>query len=323
MKLQQLRHLLAVTDAGSLRGAARALGVAQPAITRSIRDLERELGATLFERKARGVVPTGMGEVFVRRARAVESELDRARDELAQLQGRAHGRVSVALSLVAHLALLPRVLRAFRERYPEVRLEVTEGLYSGIGPRLADGAIDCYIGPPPNPPQDGLLVEKLFDNTRVIVGRKGHPLAGAKSLRELAGADWLVTTVTQRTEDELLPLFEQKGLPPPRITMQSRSSMTALVSIAYTDVLAMLPVQWVESALLADAVQVIPVKEVIQAPPICIVQRSGLPLTPAAEHFCDLIRRAAVQWAGTRAARKTGEAGQGGRRKAGGGRGTG
>ena len=82
MKIHHLRDVLAVAEHGSLRAAARHLGVAQPALTRSIRELERELGAILFERSVSGVVVTAVGERFIRRANAAHSELLRARDEV-------------------------------------------------------------------------------------------------------------------------------------------------------------------------------------------------------------------------------------------------
>src|SRR6188508_1885518 len=89
MKLHQIRDLLAVAEKGSLRAAARQLGLAQPSISRSIRELERELGAPLLERQARGTVLTPTGKLFASRAGAAASELRRAREEIAQLHGEA------------------------------------------------------------------------------------------------------------------------------------------------------------------------------------------------------------------------------------------
>lgn len=85
MKLSHLWNVLAVAELGSLRAAGRKMGVAQPAITRSIRELEHDLGATLFERHAKGVRLTEIGRAFIARAEAVQSELRRARDEIEQL----------------------------------------------------------------------------------------------------------------------------------------------------------------------------------------------------------------------------------------------
>ncbi|WP_394788191.1 LysR family transcriptional regulator [Rhodoferax sp.] len=292
MKLHHLRDLLAVAEQGSLRAAARELGMAQPAITRSIQELERELGVPLFERKARGAVPTAMGEAFIRRARSISNELLRARDEIEQLRGMTHGNLRVALSMVPHIAMLPYALRPFRQKYPNVRLDIIDAVFPTVATEISDGMIDCYIGPPPEYLPGELIAEQLFLNTRVIMGRKGHPLAQAKSLRELAQAEWVTTSITSKAEHELGPLFLQHGLPPPNLVLQAHSALTLIVSLLHSDLLTMLPVQWASFALTKDTLQAIEVVELLAAPPICIIQRAGLPLTPAAEYFCDLMRRA-------------------------------
>lgn len=294
MKIHHLRDVLAVAERGSLRAAARHLGVAQPALTRSIRELERELGTALFERRSTGVVTTEIGARFIRRAGAAQSELQRAREEVAQLQGQTTGSISVCLSTVGHLALLPETLRPFRARYPGVHLDVFEGVFPTYERGLRDGTLDFYIGPAPEAPAtSGLVVEKLFDNQRVIIGRKDHPLARARTLRQLADAEWITTSITRKAEEELGPLFAQHGLPPPKLVMQSHSALTFLVAITSSDLLMMLPVQWLKSPFTRNLLHPLRVTEPLPAPPICIVHRAGLPLTPAAEYFCDMVRRAA------------------------------
>ena len=294
MKIHHLRDVLAVAERGSLRAAARHLGVAQPALTRSIRELEHELGCALFERHATGVVITDIGARFIRRAGAAHRELRRASEEVAQLQGQTHGSISVCLSTVGHIALLPETLRRFRERYPDVHLDVFEGVFPTHERALREGTLDCYIGPAPDAKSAaGLVLEKLFDNQRVIIGRRGHPLARARSLRQLAGAEWITTSITQKAEEELGPLFAQHGLPPPKLVMQSHSALTFIVAITSSDLLMMLPVQWLSSPLTREILQPLRVTEPLPAPPVCVARRAGLPLTPAAEYFCDMVRRAA------------------------------
>ncbi|RKE38571.1 LysR family transcriptional regulator [Paraburkholderia sp. BL23I1N1] len=293
MKLQSLHEFLAVADRGSLRAAARHLGTGQPAISRSIRELERELGVVLFERSAAGVRLTSMGETFLRRASAVRTELQRAKEELDQMRGETHGHVTLACSSVPHLALLPDSLRPFRRRFPGVKLNVIDSVFPGIELRLRDGTVDFYVGPVPKDVSGELAVVKLFDNIRVIVGRKGHPLANAGTLRNLVDAEWITTSITHKAEEELGPLFAEHGLPAPRLVMQAHSALTFLVAMASSELLMMLPIQWPNATLWKDVLQVIPVSEVLPAPPICLVYRHGLPLTPAASHLCDLIQRAA------------------------------
>ena len=111
MKPNHIRDVIAVAERGSLRSAARHLGIAQPAITRSIRELEHELGVTLFERHVTGAALTPIGKAFLCAAqRPSNLELQRTKDEIQQLKGLKTGSVAVGLSTAGHVALLPRVL---------------------------------------------------------------------------------------------------------------------------------------------------------------------------------------------------------------------
>ena len=293
MKLMHLRHVTEVAERGSLRAAARHLGIAQPAITRSIREVEHELGVTLFERHARGVVLTPMGQVFLRRASAIQNELRLATDEIAQLRGGTTGQVSVSLSSAVQMALLPRVIAPFRKRFPDVYLSLNEGSFPMAEASLLEGSIDFYVGPlPALPPSGELLVEKLFDNTRLVFGRKGHPKAGARSLSELADARWIRTLVAVDKSAELAHVFQKYGLEPPRVEITAASTMAIIYAAANSDLLTMLPKQWLEFIATRELLQPIYIEEPLPAPPICIVCRARLPLTPAAEFLADLFRRA-------------------------------
>ena len=292
MKLNSLRDFMAVAERGSLRAAARQLAVTQPAITRSIQELEKELGVVLFERRAKGVSLTKMGELFLRRSKAVRSELQRAQDEIDQLRGEMHGNVCVCMSSIPQMAMLPDAMAAFRQRYPDVKLDIIDGLLPSVESELKDGIVDCYIGPTLDDVSLELRAGKLFDSVRVIVGRRGHPLANARSLRDLVDAEWVTTSITYLAEEELSPLFASYGLPPPRLIVQAHSALTFLFTVAYSDLLILLPIQWTQAALFRQALQRINVAEALPAAPICIVRRNSLPLTPAADYFCDMIRRA-------------------------------
>ena len=87
MRLTQIRDFLTVVETGSITAAARALGVSQPGITKSIGGLEAELAVALLQRTPRGVTLTRFGRSFYARARAAHSELDKAQQELLQMKG--------------------------------------------------------------------------------------------------------------------------------------------------------------------------------------------------------------------------------------------
>jgi len=292
MKLNQLRDMVAIVERGSLRAAARHLELAQPALTRSIRTLEHELGTTLFEREARGMVLTPMGRLFYLRASSVVNELRRAREELEQTSGDMQGTVVAGLSIMPHVGMLPSALPAFRNKFPKVKLKIIEGLYPAIEVGLRDGSIDFYLGASPHAsPAPGLVAEVLFENTRTIVGRKNHPLSGAKSIKELGQAEWATTSVNYNAADDLDELFAKYKMPAPKVMLQAHSAMSVMVALTYSDLLAILPVQWNEFPLTRGALQMINIRERLPAPSIVCIRRPDLPLTPAAECFCDLLRR--------------------------------
>ena len=300
MTLNQIRNVVAIAERGSLRSAARALGVTQPAVTRSIRELEHELGVTLFERKATGMALTSLGDAFVRRASGIQHEVERVRGEMEQLKGNLTGTVSVGLSTAAHVALLSRVIGPFERRYPDVKLRVVEGLFPTMERDLQDGVIDFYVGPLADDASPAeLIVEQLFENTRHVFGRPGHRLARATSLGELSGARWVVDSLTVVGSDELRPLFASFGLPAPEVAVCGQTSLSTIVSAANSNLLAVLPQQWTAFLESTGLLVRIPIRETLPAATICMVTRARLPLTPLAENLADLFRRAAIHHAET------------------------
>ncbi|WP_309684271.1 LysR substrate-binding domain-containing protein [Polaromonas sp.] len=292
MKLNQMRDMVAVVERGSLRAAARHLNLAQPALTRSIGALERELGVTLFERQARGMVLTSAGKLFHRRASAVVNEVRRAHEDFEQTGGDMRGSITVGLSIMPHMGMLPQALPVYRRRYPLVRLKIIEGLYPAMEAGLQDGSIDFYLGASPKgEPADGLVAQTLLHNTRTVIGRKGHPMAGAKSIKDLAKIEWATTTLDFNAEMDLNELFAKYKMPPPVITLQTHSALSVMVALSSCDLLAILPAQWNEFSLTRNVLQVINIKEKLPAPDIVMIRRPDLPLTPAADHFCDLLKR--------------------------------
>ena len=294
MKFTHLRDLITVAQQGGLRRAARHLGVAQPGVSRSIRELEHELGATLFERTTTGMVLTPAGEAFCRRGVAIQHELQRACDEVRQLTGVARGLVSVALSTAAQVSMLPATLRPFLRRYPGVQLQFTEAVFPEIEANLRDGSIDFYVGAVWKQDLSAELTsEKLFDNKSVVLGRKGGPFAGARSLRDLSEARWIISSAASKAAT-MQPIFDSYGLPAPEIAVRARTSMSIITVAASSDLLAMVPQQWLGSARSIGQLARIPLREDLPGPSIYIVTKSSLPLTPAAEHLADLFRRAAL-----------------------------
>ena len=301
MKLTHIRNFLAVAECGSVQAAARELGITQPAVTRSIRDMEQELGAPLFERSVSGMKVTPVGQAVRRRASGVQAEIGRIHDEVAQLTGRGSGTVSVGLSFVAHAGLLPKVIGPFRRTAPNVRLEIKESLYDAMKSDLDSGVIDFYVGPmrPGEPHEGKLWIEPLFENRRQIYCRRNHALANAKSLADLNGASWVTASATRNSQRELSALFSHYGLPPPHVAVNAQTMLSMMFIAGSSDLLTALPQQLQKMLSLNSNLVRIPVSEKLLPATICIVRRAETPLTPAAEMLSDLFRRTAIAHAAT------------------------
>src|SRR5260370_803671 len=166
MDLRQLRYFVAVAERGGCSAAASTLNVAQSALSRHIKLLEHELGGALFERGARGVAVTESGKVLLTRRRWLWRTLDEIKAEIVTENRAPGGRVrlgapsTLADNFYAPLACL------FAERFPRVKLELSEGLTEEMTDRLLRGELDLAIvtAPRPNDHLDyqTLVVEQVF-----------------------------------------------------------------------------------------------------------------------------------------------------------------
>ena len=295
MKLHHLRDFIAIVEKGSISAAAKSLGMVQTSLSRSIRELEKELKVPLFERHARGVTLTPMGMKFVKHAQLAVRELEKGREVIGQMGGEPHGNMTVCISGVSNITLLNVALAPFKKRYPLVNLDLVEGVYPLIERRLKEGTIDLYVGPAPYKlPSPELKLEELFNVPRVVLSRKGHPLSNASTLRDLLKAEWLTTSITDRAENEFGEIFERLGLPAPRLSIRVGSALTLITALTGCDALAISSKAWADLPLFKELITVIPVQETIAGPSVCLIYRAAVPPTPAAEYFCDMIRRAAV-----------------------------
>lgn len=145
MDIRQLVALIAVAEEGSVTGAARRLGLVQPAVSRQIRSLEAELGVQLFERTSAGMQVTDSGEVMLDRARRAVAELERARAELQPSTDDVRGVVSVGLLDSMTDVLAGRLVSAVHDAYPKVRLQILTAYSGHLREWLSSGDLDLAL----------------------------------------------------------------------------------------------------------------------------------------------------------------------------------
>ncbi|WP_454862569.1 LysR substrate-binding domain-containing protein [Paraburkholderia fungorum] len=294
MKIHHLRDFVGIAQARSVRAAARELGLAQPALTRSLHELETELGMPLLERHARGVTLTDAGHAFFRRAQCAMEELRRGRDEVAQIHGQMSGSVAVGMSSAAWLSLMPDAYKDFRSAFPQIRLRLLDGVFAVLEPRLLNGSLDFIVGPRPVEPLDhGYRVELLFRNELVIGCREGHTHADVTDLNELIETEWLLSGIRPKAEEELQQLFGARGLRSPGSVTRVDSGIGLAILLSSTDAVAQVPHQWLEMSVFGRQIHRIPIADRIAGPDIVQISRAGVPLTPAAERFSTMLKRVA------------------------------
>ena len=146
LKIHHFRDFVAIAEAQSIRGAARELGLAQPYVSRSLKELETDLGVALLKRHATGVELTTAGERFLIRARIALGEFQKGHEEMQNWDAQSGGRVFIGLSSPPILVLLPQLYKNFRRQCPGVHLQIMETTFPQVEPMLRDGRVDFYVG---------------------------------------------------------------------------------------------------------------------------------------------------------------------------------
>jgi LysR family transcriptional regulator, regulator of abg operon len=192
MKTTQLRTLVAIAEHGTLMAAANALCLSQPAVTKSIKELEARLGVQLLVRSGSGIRLTPYGEALLRRARTVVGEIERAEQELEAMKTSSAQTIQIGVSLLAASIVVPDAIHAFRARFSSVQLDVHEYQTTRLIDGLRDGSFDMCIGfTGEGDAGTEFRVVPLGSVAQSLAVKRGDPLASETRLERLREAHWL------------------------------------------------------------------------------------------------------------------------------------
>jgi DNA-binding transcriptional LysR family regulator len=225
MELRHLRHFAAVVELGNLSKAADKVFISQPALTRSIKNLEDLVGATLLERRPRGVVPTPAGATLYEYARLMLNEAARARAEIKAIAAGAKGHLAVGMAAMFADHIVDRAVARVCADDADVSMTVRQGFLEELVEALADGRLDVIfsnLGQGQLP--DELAVESVYELRAYAYAGAGHPLVGRKRLtkEDLLDARWAVVDQPHMA-DFLDRYFSADGLPAPRHVVRTNS----------------------------------------------------------------------------------------------------
>lgn len=192
-KIQQLRMFNEIIQNGSIRAAAKKMNLSQPALTRSLRELEQVLGATLIIRSNDGAILTEAGKSFSVYSSLILEELERATIDIKQINQKVESNVAFGISSLLAVTILSSVIKDYKKRHPSINVLLKEAQLSTLLPSLREGLLDFAVGTLDEiMPLGEFIVEPLFTAPFSIVARKGHPLIQSTSLDDLKHAKWLL-----------------------------------------------------------------------------------------------------------------------------------
>lgn len=285
--LNDLLSFQAVAELGSFRRAAEAVHLSQPAFSRRINKLERALGVRLLERTTRQVRLTAVGREFERKVRVLLTDLDTTLLELRGVAATRMGEVTVACVPSAAYYYLSRVLRAYREANPKVRVRVYEASANEALAAVCNGEADFglnFIGAD----EGALEFEPLMEERFVAACHRDHPLARRKSVSwaQLRGHDCI--TVGRNSGNRLLIDQALAGRASrPECIYETRHVTTALGLVEAGLGVAAVPTTSMPPPGHPILVAV-PLVDPTVTRTIGLLRRRGVALTPTAQPLYDL-----------------------------------
>ena len=267
LDLRHLRQLIFIAENRSIRAAAKALAITQPALSRSIRALEEELGSKLLERGPHGTTLTKVGRTLVTYARIIDAKLSLAAKEIQEVQDDSIERVSFGTSWLAELVLTSSLIDRILEQRPTIRMATTVGDYEALAPRLMSGELDFVVGPPPiSARTPGVVSTLLMEFPAAVVVRANHPLARQPSItyRDLANERWVLPaegTAPRLTYDNF---FLRHGIPPPEPIIEVQPlSVVIKQLVLQRDIATIMPLVVIERDVADGLLKILPFQDEI------------------------------------------------------------
>jgi len=193
MDTRLLKQFVNLADSLHFGRASEASHVSPSALSRGIRQLEEDLGASLFDRDNRSVALTHAGKLFLSYARDSLTQWEAIRNELMQEAGELHGEVSIYCSVTASYSFLFDLLSRFRREHPRIEIKLHTGDPENAVPRVLAGAEDIAIGALPEPLQSGLAFKSIAATPLVFIAAKDKTEFLGLSARRPDAAAWAAT----------------------------------------------------------------------------------------------------------------------------------
>jgi len=297
IRFRHLHCFLTIARHQNVGAAAKELAITQPALSKTLRELEDELEVPLFERGRRGMSLTHFGELFLQYAAASIASLRHGIDSI-QL-ARAASRNAVAVGALPNVAarLMPEAVRIFKEGAVGTTVRLVEGSNSRLLDRLRLGELELVVGRlASSEHMSGLRFEHLYSESLAIVVQRNHPLAKAKRcpVAVLAQYPWLLPEDSTVIRQEVDRFLLAEGVSLPDNVVDSTSVPFGRAYVEVSDVIWFVPSGAVRSDLAAKNLIALPIASSTMEGSVGITTRVDIAPTSAGRLFIEAVRRAAI-----------------------------
>jgi DNA-binding transcriptional LysR family regulator len=299
LRLRHLELLVALTEVGTMRGAAGRLHLSQPAISKMLIEAEDALGGRLFERSRQGMQATAAGAAAVHRARVVLGELAHARDEVDAIRSGASAVLRVGTFSVT--AAVPAAVVQLRQRMPGAAVHIHEGRVRELIQRLLEGELDCVFGALTtellaSDLLQSLQSEVLLQDGLCVLAADSNPVVRRRRLKwvDLRGASWVAPPKQTLVRQAFMTAFLNGGVDPPEPVIEAMSSVTiGAVLRLDPSLLCAVRFEHARDEVARGGVRRLTVTPAVALPPLGLfTRRGGVDPTPVVREFAREIRKA-------------------------------
>jgi len=240
MELRDLEYFSMIAEHGHLGRAAEALGLSQPALSMSLRRLEKSMQAKLVKRTPKGVELTTVGAALLSHVQRLRLSMHDVAREAADLSQGNAGDLRIGATPETAESLLPPAFSALFKVAPKVTVKVTVAAPGNVMlPALRSGDLDLLVSGIANAPFEDLVSVPLLDDEFVVVSSVNHRLARRDrvTIADLAQERWAMSAAGVPSWRWLHQMFKEHGVSPPRITMDANSTWLRLLTVSSSDLL--------------------------------------------------------------------------------------
>jgi len=292
MDIRQCRHFVEIVDQGTYSRAAETIPISQSALTRSIQNLEQNLGARLLDRTTRGLTLTKAGRKFYARAKFILREVEQVKQEIASGDD-TPGSLSLGIAPLFAGNIIPKALTLFQANQPDIDVRIRSELFPELIAGITDGRLDfAFSNLPFSTLPENVTAEPLFDVDIVFLASQNHPLAETRNLTIETLSEYPWAVVDEYHANALYDyIFTQEGMGHSPLKTKT-NSLTLLKSlVTQSPYITLLPLHMVEEEIARGDIVKLQMKNAPLTRKGGLLYRSERPDNPVADAFMQTLRK--------------------------------